>query len=344
MKNFNVSSLIRDNIRQLKPYSSARDEFKGDEGIFLDANENPYGELNRYPDPHQKQLKKALSALKEVSESNIFIGNGSDEVIDLIYRIFAQPGRDSVIICPPTYGMYEVSANINDINVINIPLKADFQLDMDSLMDCVANDSSIKLIFICSPNNPTGNRLDNIDYLLDNFNGIVVLDEAYIDFCPEFSYLKKLDQFPNLIISQTLSKAWGLAGVRIGIAYAQSEIIKVMDRTKPPYNVSKPNQMAAIKALSDKDTFEKNRSEILSQKEWLKTELTNLNCVKKIYPSDANFILIEVTDALKIYNELVGFHVIVRNRSSQISNCLRITVGSPDENTELISALKKIKI
>lgn len=344
MKNFNVSSLIRDNIRQLKPYSSARDEFKGDEGIFLDANENPYGELNRYPDPHQKQLKKALSELKEISESNIFIGNGSDEVIDLIYRIFAQPGRDSVVICPPTYGMYEVSANINDVKVVNIPLTSDFQLDIDKLLGTVDKNTSIKLIFICSPNNPTGNRLDNIDILVENFNGIVVLDEAYIDFCPDSSFLDKLSLFPNLIISQTLSKAWGLAGVRIGIAYASSEIISIMDKTKPPYNVSKLNQRAAINTLSDKVTFKKNRSEILSQKEWLRSELSKLKCVKKLYPSDANFILIEVTDALKIYNELVSSHVIVRNRSSQISNCLRITVGSPSENAELISALNKLKV
>ncbi|MDD4400125.1 MAG: histidinol-phosphate transaminase [Dysgonamonadaceae bacterium] len=344
MKSFDLKSLVRPNIWSLSPYSSARDEFSGSEGIFLDANENPYGLLNRYPDPHQRVLKTNLSKKKNVPLQNIFIGNGSDEVIDLIYRIFAEPGKDSVIICPPTYGMYEVSANINGVNSIKVPLTNDFQLDIDALLNRIKNDQSVKIIFACSPNNPTGNVLNDLDTLLAKFNGIVVIDEAYIDFCPDKSYLNKIFEYPNLIVMQTFSKAWALAGARVGIAYAQKDIISLFDKTKPPYNVSKLNQEAAINALAHSNEFEERRISILEQRSWLIENLITLPSVRKIYPSDANFLLIEVSNADLIYNQLITNNVIVRNRNSQIKNCLRITIGTPEENQELIKAFNKIQL
>ena len=340
---FDLASLVRKNILSLKPYSSARDEFSGSEGIFLDANENPFGTYNRYPDPRQKALKKALSELKNVPQDQIFIGNGSDEVIDLIFRVFGNPGTDSVIICPPTYGMYEVSANINDIRVIAVPLRDDFQLDIDAILKRIHNDDSVKLIFVCSPNNPTGNTLRDIDTILDNFNGIVVIDEAYIDFCPESSHLGNIQRYPNLIVMQTFSKAWALAGARVGIAYAQPEIIALMNKTKPPYNVSKLNQEAALKALSKKKTTKNRIATILEQKKMLIQELPKIAFVKKVYPSDANFLLVEMENANVVYNRLVEKKVITRNRSSQVKNCIRITVGSPEENWILLDELKKME-
>ena len=334
--------MVRPNILALKPYSSARDEFSGNEGIFLDANENPYGTLNRYPDPHQKALKMKLSEVKNVPFNQIFIGNGSDEVIDLIYRIFCEPGKDSAIVCPPTYGMYEVSANINHIQLHEIPLTSDFQLDIEKILQTAETDSSVKLIFVCSPNNPTGNRLDNLEKLLENFNGIVVADEAYVDFCPEYSLKSKINKYPHLIVMQTFSKAWALAGVRVGMAFADEKIISLLDKTKPPYNVSIINQQVALEALSCVDEFEKRRDTILQQRAYLAEELSKLEIVKKIYPSDANFLLVEVSDANRIYNELVQKKVIVRNRNRQVTNCVRITIGTPGENEELLNKLRTL--
>lgn len=337
MKTIDIEKFVRPNILALKPYSSARDEFSGSEGIFLDANENPFGTLNRYPDPHQKELKAALSMIKSVPVQQIFIGNGSDEVIDLTYRIFCEPGKDSAIICPPTYGMYEVSANINNIELIRIPLTDDFQLDIDKILSRKA-----KIIFVCSPNNPTGNRLNDIEKLLDNFNGIVVVDEAYIDFCPEHSLKSKINEYPNLIVMQTFSKAWALAGVRVGIAFANEKIISLFDKTKPPYNVSLINQQAALKALSRVDEFNERLDTILQQKVYLAEELSKMEIIKKIYPSDANFLLVEVSDANRIYNELVEKKVIIRNRNSQVKNCVRITIGTPEENKKLLEELHRL--
>lgn len=339
MEKFDLETLVRPNILALHPYSSARDEFTGDEGIFLDANENPFGHTNRYPDPHQRSLKKALSERKLIPTENIFIGNGSDEVIDLIYRVFCEPLQDKVIICPPTYGMYEVSANINNVAVINIPLTDQFELHLDEILSRQA-----KCIFVCSPNNPTGNRLKNVDRLLREFTGIVVVDEAYIDFCRDNSYIEKLTNYPNLIVMQTFSKAWGLAGARVGVAYANPAIIELMDKTKPPYNVSALNQNEALKALSNHAEFERQLSIILNQRSLLEKELTQLPIVKKIYPSDANFLLVEVTDANAIYQYLVNREVIVRNRNSVVRNALRITVGSPEENRLLLDELKNYSI
>jgi histidinol-phosphate aminotransferase len=336
-----INKLVRKNILSLKPYSSARDEFSGTDGVFLDANENPFGELNRYPDPHQKELKKKLSEIKSVPVSTIFVGNGSDEVIDLTFRIFCNPGKDKALIFTPTYGMYEVSAEINDVELIKVPLTDSFQIDFDVLENHL-DDPSLKLIFICSPNNPTANSLENIEKVLQKFNGIVIIDEAYIDFSKADSFLSEISLYPNLIVMQTFSKAWGLAAARVGMAYSNDLIISFYNKVKPPYNVSGPNQKAALKALEDTAGFENRKSIILDQKTWLQNQLDGLAVVIKIYPSDANFLLVEMTDANKIYNELVNKKVITRNRHSVVKNCIRVTVGSPEENQLLIEALNKL--
>jgi histidinol-phosphate aminotransferase len=342
---FNLNDIVRPNILALKPYSSARDEFKGKEGIFLDANENPYGELNRYPDPYQSQLKSQLSNLKGIGCNQIFVGNGSDEVIDLAYRIFCTPGQDKALTFSPTYGMYEVSAGINNVELIQLPLDEVFQIDLP-LVKPYLKDDSIKLIFICSPNNPTGNSInaDTIQYILENFKGIVIIDEAYIDFSDQASWIAQLEKYPNLIISQTLSKAWGLASLRVGIAYSSKEIIQFYNKVKPPYNISLPNQTIAYNNINQLSRYQNNVNNINTEKSILKNELKQLNFVKQIYPSDANFFLIEVTDANRIYNTLIDEKIIIRNRNSVVKNCVRITVGSPEENQQLITALKSLQV
>ncbi|WP_407486069.1 histidinol-phosphate transaminase [Elizabethkingia anophelis] len=342
MKNFNLENLVRPNILKLKPYSSARDEYKGSTGVFLDANENPFGNLNRYPDPYQKEVKEKLSALKSIPVSQIFLGNGSDEVIDLVFRIFCTPGRDKALVFTPTYGMYEVSANINDTELLQLPLNSDFQIDKESILPFLT-DENLKLIFICSPNNPTGNSIENVDFILENFNGIVFVDEAYIDFSTQKSWAEKLSQYPNLIISQTFSKARGLAAVRVGIAYSSPEIIALFNKTKPPYNVSQLNQEAVLIALLDDKRYQSEIKTILTEKERLEKEFLQLSVIKKIYPSDANFILVEVNDADGIYNNLVQQKIITRNRNSVIAGCIRITIGTTEENNQLIAALKAYK-
>ncbi|WDF48057.1 histidinol-phosphate transaminase [Chryseobacterium sp. KACC 21268] len=338
-----IQKLVRKNILNLKPYSSARNEFEGENGIFLDANENPFGELNRYPDPYQRKIKEKLSELNQISIENIFLGNGSDEVIDLAFRIFCEPKKDKVLTFSPTYGMYEVSANINDVELINMELNEDFQIDLETLKPYL-QDENLKIIFICSPNNPTGNSIKNIEYILENFNGIVFIDEAYIDFSPEESFRIQIKNYPNLIVSQTFSKAWGMASVRVGIAYASEEIIKFYNKTKPPYNISQLNQNAILNALNDENINQvsENIKLILNEKKSLIQNLQQLKLIKKIFPSDANFILIEVENADLIYQKLVDENVIVRNRNSVIKNCLRITIGSPQENLKLIETLQKL--
>ena len=338
MKKFDLKSMVRPNIWELKPYSSARDEFTGNEGIFLDANENPFGERNRYPDPHQRELKKTLSGRKNIPVENIFIGNGSDEVIDLVYRVFCEPTKDSVIICPPTYGMYEVSANINNVNLIRIPLNDEFELNTERILS-----ESAKCIFICSPNNPTGNNLKNIEKILDQFNGIIVVDEAYIDFSDSEGFMSAINKYTNLIVMQTFSKAWALAKARVGVAYSHKDIIALMDKTKPPYNVSGFNQQEAINALSEPEIFKERVDIILEQRNLLEKELSKLPFVKHIYPSDANFLLVEMSDASAIYKYLVSNKVVVRNRDTVVSGCIRITVGSPEENAQLIDVLRNYK-
>ncbi len=341
MQKIDIKKMVRKNILDLKPYSCARDEYSGEDGVFLDANENPFGKLNRYPDPHQKKIKYKLSEIKSVAVENIFVGNGSDEVIDLAFRIFCNPGKDKVLSFAPTYGMYEVSAKINNVEMIKIPLNKSFQIDFEKL-DNYMNDENIKMIFICSPNNPSGNCIYKIDEVLQKFNGIVIVDEAYWDFCKNCSLITKINQYSNLIILQTFSKAWGLAEARIGMAYADAEIISFFNKIKPPYNVSGLNQKAALKALENHAEFEKRKAVILKQKELLEKKLPAIDVVKKVYPSDANFILIETENADEIYSKLVNKKVITRNRNNLVKNCIRITVGSSLENKKLLNALKEL--
>ena len=339
---FNLQIIIRKNILALKPYSSAREEYKGNEGIFLDANENPFGELNRYPDPYQKKLKEKISSIKNIATENIFIGNGSDEVIDIAYRVFCEPGKDKAITFSPTYGMYDVSAAINNVELIKIPLTADFQIDFTEVEKYLADDN-LKLIFICSPNNPTANNLRNIEKLVEKFKGIVFVDEAYIDFSDAESFIKKVNTYPNLIVSQTFSKAWGLAATRVGTAFASKEIISIFNKVKPPYNISLLNQNAALKALENIELFEERKSTILQQRQILLECFATIKIIEKIYPTDANFILIQVADADTLYNKLVAEKVITRNRNSVIKNCIRITVGTEEENKVLIEKMKNIE-
>ncbi len=336
---FQLEKIVRNNILNLKPYSSARDEYTGKDAVFLDANENPFGELNRYPDPHQTALKEKLGSIKSIGTENIFIGNGSDEVIDIAYRTFCEPGKDKALTFSPTYGMYDVSAAINNIELIKVPLTDSFQIDFD-LLNKYIDDDNLKLIFICSPNNPSGNNLENIEDILKRFKGIVFVDEAYSDFSETASLLGKLSLYPNMIISQTFSKARGLAAARVGTAFASKEIINLYNKVKPPYNVSKLNQEAAFQSLEDQQQFEENINSILVQRAFLQSELAKINLVKKIYPTDANFMLVEVENADKVYTELVNQKVITRNRNTVVKNCIRITVGSEAENEKLIEALK----
>lgn len=338
---FDLQKLLRKNIRSLRPYSSARSEYTGT-GVFLDANENPFGKLNRYPDPNQYSLKQKISEIKLVPIENIFIGNGSDEVIDLTIRIFCTPGIDKILTFTPTYGMYEVAAAINEIELLEVPLNKDFQIDT-TLLNKAINDEKLKIIFICSPNNPTGNCIDDVEMILQCFKGIVVVDEAYIDFAQRPSFINQLNKYPNLIVVQTLSKAWGLAAARIGVAYSSVDITNYLSKAKPPYNVSALNQDAALQALHDITTFETNKAMLLQQRILLEKQLGQLPVVKKIYPSDANFLLVETIDATSIYNALIQQNIIVRNRSHIVHNCLRISIGNPEENEQLINAMKQIQ-
>jgi len=338
---FSLEKIVRENIQNLQAYSSARDEYTDSQGTFLDANENPYGEWNRYPDPQQKAIKQRLSQRNAIPSGQIFVGNGSDELIDLVFRIFCEPGQDKALIFTPTYGMYEVSAAINNVAVVKTPLTADFQIDFDSLRS-VLTDKAIKVLFICSPNNPTGNDIKEIDSVLQMFDGVVVVDEAYIDFSTAASMIEKIKKYPNLIVTQTFSKAWGLAGARVGSAYASKEIISLLNKVKPPYNVSALNQRAVLEALDNSEQFERQKAAILTQRDRLQEQLLQLPIVRKVYPSAANFLLIEVADANQTYADLVAQQVITRNRSSVVNNCIRITIGSEEENQKLIEALVNI--
>lgn len=345
-----ITPLLRENIRNLKPYSSARGEFEGEAKMFLDANESssPMSELpkgiNRYPDPLQKQLKELLARVKGVRSSQVFIGNGSDEAVDLLFRCFCNPKTDNVVVFPPTYGMYEVCATINDIAVISSPLDENFSIDLKDFKSKV--NANTKLVFICNPNNPTGNcqQRESIEAILNSVNGIVVVDEAYIDFCPEQSVVSLLPSYPNLVVLQTLSKAWGLAGARVGLAIAIPEIIEVMNKVKFPYNIGIPSITIAEKALRMKDELPQRVEKIVVQRIMLASALVKLSVVEKVYPSQANFLLVKTTNAKKIYEELKAEGVVVRDRSNQpgCTDCLRITVGSPKENRYLLKVLKSI--
>jgi histidinol-phosphate aminotransferase len=344
---FELNKLIRENIKNLKPYSSARHEFVGNAAVSLDANENPYGSplpesFNRYPDPLQWQVKFQLARIKGVPAENIFVGNGSDEVIDLAFRIFCNPQKDNVIICPPTYGMFEVSANINDVNIKKVNLLPGFQLDVDGVLNAV--DANTKILFICSPNNPTGNNMkrEDVEILLNNFPGIIIIDEAYINYSNQKTFIQEMTQYPNLIVMQTLSKAWGLAALRLGLCYASMDIIDVFNKVKPPYNVNKASQQLAVDALANTTQVNDWIKEVVAQKEMLIKQLAAFSFIKYVYPSDANFFLMQVTDADKLYKYLSDNGVIIRNRSKEVNceNCLRVTIGTPDENQQLINLLK----
>lgn len=346
---FDINTLIRENVKVLKPYSSARDEFEDfdtAEMVFLDANENPYQNgVNRYPDPQQANVKVALGAIKNLNPQQIFLGNGSDEVLDLLFRAFCEPKVDNVITLPPTYGMYAVLANINNVENKEILLTNDFQPQVDKILEAVT--PTTKLIFLCSPNNPTGNSFttESVTTLLEKFNGFVVIDEAYIDFSDKASWLEKLDQYPNLIITQTLSKAYGLAGIRLGICYASTEVIAVLNKIKPPYNVNELTQQRALERLSDQEKINREISSILTERDTLLDVLNKVSFVEKTYPTEANFILIKVDDANKRYDELIAKGIVIRNRTTQplCENTLRLTVGTAEENKKLMKALTELK-
>ena len=338
-----LKEIVRKNIYSLKPYSSARNEFKGEASIFIDANENPYDTpYNRYPDPLQLQVKEKISALKGVSVENIFLGVGSDEPIDLLYRIFCEPQKDNVVALEPTYGMYAVCADINNVEYRKVSLKEDYQFSADELL--AATDKNTKIIWLCSPNNPTGNALDavEIEKVLKNFSGIVAVDEAYIDFSLQPSFLKVLKKYPNMVVLQTFSKAWGSAGVRLGMAFASEDIIKIFNKVKYPYNVNVLTQRYAIKLLDNFSQVEKKVKAILKNREKLEKQLAKIKCIKEVYPTDANFILVKTidSDAIYKYQNEKGIEARNRNGITLCDNCLRITVGTAEENKQVIAALK----
>lgn len=353
---FNAEILVRENIKQMKAYSSARDEFSGEASIFLDANENSFGSpllsplrgeglemrYNRYPDPLQAAVKEKISQIKGVPPKNIFLGNGSDEAIDLLFRVFCEPGIDNVIILPPTYGMYEVCAEMNNVKLKKIPLTNNFQLNLDAIEEAI--DSHTKIIFVCSPNNPTGNSINrnDIEVLLNNFNGLVAIDEAYINYAKQKTFIPELTEYPNLVIMQTFSKAWGLAGLRLGMAFAGLPIINYLNKVKYPYNINLSTQQLALEALQNIDMVNTWVKLTVKQREWLAEKLAALTFTETVYPSDANFVLVKMKGAVAIYNYLTSKGIIVRDRSRIIlcDDCLRITVGTPEENQQLINELK----
>ena len=340
-----IENLIRENIKSLKPYSSAREEFKNSASnlVYLDANENPFDTgLNRYPDPQQNLVKAALAKIKNVSREQLLLGNGSDEVLDLIFRVFCEPKVDTVIALPPTYGMYEVLANTNDVGLIKISLLDNYQPNVDEILK--AQNSQTKLLFLCSPNNPTANSFnaDKIETLIKKFTGIVVIDEAYIDFSSQESWIGRLNEFPNLIVIQTLSKAYGLAGIRLGACYSSTKIISVLNKIKPPYNVNQLTQQTALKALQNSIKTNNEIAIIISERNQLIIDLEEISFIVKVYPSDANFLLVKVDNAIVRYHQLVEHKIIVRNRTNLplCENCLRFTVGTKEENKKLMNTLK----
>lgn len=345
---FNLETILRENIKKLVPYSSARDEFKGEANVFLDANENSLGSpltkwYNRYPDPLQWKVKEKLGTIKGVPPSNIFLGNGSDECIDILYRLCCEPGKDNVIIVPPTYGMYEVSAHINDIELKKVSLTSNFQLNLPAIEESI--DDHTKMIFLCSPNNPTGNSLNrsDIEVLLNNYFGLVVIDEAYINFSKHRSFIQELKEYPNLVVMQTLSKAWGLAALRVGMAFASEEIIQVMNKVKPPYNINQASQELVLKALDEVEQVNEMIRELVKERDLLAVRLKDIAVVETVHPSDANFLLVEVTNPRGIYDFLLSKGIVVRDRSKVelCEGCLRITVGTEKENMALIDALEE---
>ncbi|GAB3429006.1 histidinol-phosphate transaminase [Niabella aquatica] len=351
---FSLDYLVRENIKTLAPYTTARHEFTGAASVMLDANENSIGSpvtldmedlqesLNRYPDPLQMKLKERISEIKGIPVENIFAGNGSDEAIDVLMRIFCEPGVDNIITLPPTYGMYSVCAAINNIKVKEVPLASGYQMDIQAIADAV--DDYTKLIFICSPNNPTGNSINrqDIEIILNNFDGIVVIDEAYINYARQKTFSQEVSEYPNLVVMQTLSKAWGLAALRLGLAFAGKEIISLMNHVKYPYNINEATQQLALRGLKNIMQVNEWTKKTVAQRDWLEKELTRLSLTEKVFPSDANFLLVKMTDAPNVFTYLQTCGIIVRNRSTTrgCEGCLRITVGTEEENKKLIEALK----
>ena len=347
-RKFNINNIVRENIKNLAPYSSARDEYISDGSamVFLDANENPFENgANRYPDPQQRSVKSVLAAQKGVHKEQILLGNGSDEVLDLIFRAFCEPKLDNIISLPPTYGMYKVLSGINTVENREVLLTSDFEPDVNAILDVA--DTHTKILFICSPNNPTGNSFstERIEQLLERFSGLVVLDEAYIDFSSRASWVERLNEFPNLMVTQTLSKAYGLAGIRLGVCYAHAEIITILNKIKPPYNVNELTQQRALARIKDVSGVQNEVKQILKERMRLTAALEKVVCVRQVYATDANFILAKVDDANRRYKELLAQGIVVRNRTTQAhcENTLRFTVGTPDENKLLIQALHELK-
>ena len=344
MSKIDITQLVRPMVREIAPYRSARDDFEDFEAqkVFLDANENPYNSIaNRYPDPLQRQLKRTLAKIKGVEANQILLGNGSDEVLDLVLRAFCEPGQDEVILLPPTYGMYAVLAQLNNVKVNTVPLNESFQLDLEGIMKQV--NGNTKVIFVCSPNNPTGNSipLEQIQSLLNQFSGLVVVDEAYVDFSTKGSAVRFLDDYPHLMICQTFSKAYGLAGIRLGMGIADSKIIDYFNKIKPPYNVNTLSINAALQVLSEIKKIELQINQIKQEREIMSMQLNELDMVIKVYPSDTNFLLVKFKNEKVVFQKLLNNGVVVRNRASQIDNCLRITVGTKTENEQLIKLLKE---
>lgn len=342
MEKFNINQLVRKNILELQPYISFRDHNEFENPIFLDANESPFGDFNRYPDSTQKKLKEKLSEIKNISADKIAIGNGSDELIDLIIKVFCEPKNDSILMMNPSFAMYGFYASINENKVVKLDLNEKFEIVKENFLNKVI-DNKLKIFFLCSPNNPTGNSIDDIEFYVQNFNGIVVVDEAYIEFSNKKSTIELLDQYPNLIVLQTFSKAWGMAGARVGVAYSSKEIIKLINTVKAPYNVNSLSLNKITELLNIKDNINENIENTLIEKSWLKDKFIEIDCITKVYPSDTNFFLIEFENVDKVYEKLLEKEILTSKRSPQIPNCIRINVGNRNENIQLINTLKTFK-
>ncbi|MFL9832757.1 histidinol-phosphate transaminase [Chryseobacterium terrae] len=343
MKELNINNFIRKNILELQPYTSFRDQNEFKNPVLLDANESPLGKYNRYPDSTQKKLKQKLSEIKNISTEQISIGNGSDELIDLIIKVFCEPKKDSILMMNPSFAMYGFYASINENKVIKLDLNDDFEIIKDDFLK-ISKDFKSKVFFLCSPNNPTGNSVKDIEFYLENFNGVVVVDEAYIEFSGKKSCIELLNKYSNLIVLQTFSKAWGMAGARVGAAYASKEIIKHINTVKAPYNVNSLSLDFVLQSLDNQNKIKENIENTLTEKLWLKDEFQNINCIKKVYPSDANFFLIEFENVEKAYQKLLEKEILTSKRSPQIPNCIRINVGTREENNQLIKVLKSIEL
>ena len=341
MKEFNIKDLVRKNILELQPYVSFRDNNTFENPVFLDANESAFGELNRYPDSTQKELKEKLAALKNVSAKQIAVGNGSDELIDLIVKVFCEPKKDAILMMNPSFAMYGFYASVNENKVAKLNLNENFEIDKEEFLK-ISNEEKPKVFFLCSPNNPTGNSIEDIEFYIQNFDGIVVVDEAYIEFSGKKSCVELLEKFPNLIVLQTFSKAWGMAGARVGIAYGSEEIIQLINTVKSPYNVNSLSLNKIAELVSNKEFIKSNIENTLNEISWLRNELETINCIKKIFPSDANFFLIQFENVDKVYQKLLENEILTSKRSPQIPDCIRINVGNREENNKLINVLKSI--